>query len=155
MKKLFLTFLLSLFVLPFSYSQELAKKADKRAELEAFKAQKMAYLIAEVAITPDEAAQLFPLYNEMQEKRFLLKMALRNKAKNLKENVKASDEECLKLIDEFLDKEIQDANIEKSYYQRFKRILSPQKLLKLKQADYHFAKELLKKNDQRGSKDQK
>jgi hypothetical protein len=155
MKKLFFTLLFTILVLPFSYSQELPKKADKRAELESFKAKKMAYLIAEVAITPEEAAQLFPLYNEMQEKRFLLKMALRNKSKILKENSKASDEECMNLVDEFLEKEIQDATLEKAYYQRFKRILSPQKLLKLKQADYHFAKELLKKNDQRTSKDQK
>lgn len=122
---------------------------DKSFDLEKFKATKMAYLIQEAGITPEEAAQLTPLYFEMQEKRFKIMMKTRSKAKNMNENCNPGNEECIKMLDEILDNQIEDANIERAYYQKFKKILSPQKILKLKRADFRFAHEMLKQNDRR------
>lgn len=152
MKKNIILFLFSLMAIPYSFSQEDKGGERKHFDLEKFKAEKMAYLIQAVGITPEESAQLFPLYNEMQEKRFKLMMPTRAKARELRKNPNAAGGECLKVVDEILDKQIEEAAIEKAYYQKFKKILSPQKLLKLKQADMHFAREVLRRNDNRQPK---
>lgn len=148
MKKLVLL-LIYLALLPSLFSQEDNNREKKRFDIENFKAQKMAYLIREVGITPEESAQLFPLYNEMQLKRFKLKASSIKSAHAIFKNKNSTDEECMKVLDDLLDREIEMATIEKNYYQKFKKILSPQKLLKLKRADYKFAQEVLKKADQR------
>lgn len=131
------------------FAQNDKPQGKKRFDIENFKAQKMAYLIREVGITPEESAELFPLYNEMTVKRFKLKMEAKRTAKSVFQSVSASDADCLKAIDEVLNSEIEIANLEKTYYQKFKKILSPQKLLKLKRADMQFAQEVIKKIDKR------
>ena len=131
------------------FAQNDKPEGKKRFDIENFKAQKMAYLIREVGITPEESAELFPLYNEMTVKRFKLKMEAKRTAKSVFQNASASDADCLKAIDEVLNSEVEIANLEKTYYQKFKKILSPQKLLKLKRADMQFAQEVIKKIDKR------
>jgi len=124
-------------------------KGPKPFDIEKFNAQKTTYLIQQVGITPEEAALLLPLYNEMQTKRFQLMMATRTKARELRKGQNKKDEDYVRLLDEILDKQIEEANLEKSYYRRFKQILSPEKLFKFKLADMHFAREVLKRADQR------
>lgn len=138
----------------FSLTAQEKGKENRSFDLEKFKAAKMAYLVQEADLTPEEASALSPIYFEMQEKRFKLMMKIRAKSKELRSNSNPSSEECLKAVDEILDNQIEDANIEKAYYQKFKKILPPQKLLKLKHADYHFAQEMLKQNDKRRPKPQ-
>ena len=149
MKKIIILFILLQMTFPQIFCQVEVGRVGKHFDLESFKAQKMAYLVKEVGLTPEESAQLFPLYNDMQEKRFKLKMEMREKVRSLNKKAIQTNDECLKLIDEVLDKQIEEVTIEKAYYQRFKKLLSPQKLFKLKQADFRFAKEMLKKNDKR------
>ncbi|MDD2797210.1 MAG: hypothetical protein PHV20_01315 [Bacteroidales bacterium] len=149
MKKIILLFVSILIVYANSYAQESDNQGKKHFDLENFKAQKMAYLVQQIGITPEESAQFFPLYNEMQEKKFKLKMEAMKNARKIFKKQDPSDEECLKTVDGFLDNEVEIASLEKNYYQKFKKILSPQKLLKLKRADFHFAQEVLKKVDKR------
>ncbi len=124
-------------------------KGAKPFDIEKFNAQKTTYLIQQVGITPEEAALLLPLYNEMQTKRFQLMMATRTKARELRKSQNKKEEDYVRLLDEILDTQIEEANLEKSYYRKFKQILSPEKLFKFKLADMHFAREALKRADQR------
>ncbi|MEI7676496.1 MAG: hypothetical protein WCJ03_06935 [Bacteroidales bacterium] len=149
MKKNIILFILLQMTFPQIFCQVEVGHVGKHFDLENFKAQKQAYLIKEVCLTPEESAQLFPLYNKMQEKRFKLKMEMRENLRTLNKKTNQSNEECLKMIDEVLDKQIQEVTIEKVFYEKFKKVLSPQKLLELKQADFRFAKEMLKKSDNR------
>ncbi|MDP4269541.1 MAG: hypothetical protein Q8909_05390 [Bacteroidota bacterium] len=149
MKRIYLFFILVLMVSLQGFSQNEKKDEHHPLDVDKFNAQKMAYLIQEVGITPEEAAKLFPLYNEMQEKRFKMMKETIDKVRALRKNQNPKDEECLSLLDELLNKQVCEANMEKSYYQKFKKILSPQKVLKLKQADFRFARDVLRKNDQR------
>lgn len=149
MKKITVLFICSVMLLPSLFSQDEMSREKKKFDIENFKAQKMAYLIREVGITPEESGQLFPLYNEMQAKRFKLKAASIKSTREIFQSKNASDEECMKVLDDVLDRDVEIAALEKTYYQKFKKILPPQKLLKLKRADYKFAQEVLKKADQR------
>ena len=149
MKKICTLLILLLAISLQGYSQGEKKEGHSPFDVEKFNAQKMAYLIQEVGITPEEAAQLFPLYNEMQEKRFKMMKETVDKMKALRKNPNPKNEECLSVLDELLNRQVCEANMEKSYYQKFKKILSPQKVLKLKQADFRFAHDMLRRNDQR------
>lgn len=151
MRKFFTLLILLLSICLQGYSQGEKKGGHSPFDFEKFNAQKMAYLIQEVGITPEEAAQLFPLYNEMQAKRFKMMKATHDKMRALRKNQNPKNDECLSVVDELLNNQIAEANLEKSYYQKFKKILSPQKVLKLKQADFRFARDILRKNDQRKS----
>ncbi len=149
MKKVFTLICLLFVSVSFIYAQ--GDKGRPPFDIEKFNAQKMAYLVQEVGITPEESAQLFPLYNEMQAKRFKMMKETHDKSKVLRKNSNAKDDEYLKMVDEILNRQIDEANLEKAYYQKFKRILSPQKVLKLKQADMRFAREILRNADHRKS----
>ncbi|MEG1749355.1 MAG: hypothetical protein RRZ65_07130 [Tannerellaceae bacterium] len=64
----------------------------------------------------------------------------------MKSKKQATDAEYLKAIDACLEVRINEAQLEKEYYEKFKKILSPEKLYKYRRADYKFAREFMRGN---------
>ena len=55
-----------------------------------------------------------------------------------------TDADYNKVIDECLDVEIKEAQLEKEYFERFKKILSPEKVYKYRNAEYKFVRNFMK-----------
>jgi hypothetical protein len=136
--KQLMTAILILFSITF-YGQE-AKK-------EKIKALKIAYITKDLNLSVNEAEKFWPIYNAFDEKQFELRMV---KMRKVRYELKS------KSIDQFSDAEAnlllsQIDNFEDEYYENKKRlvadlrkIISPIKILKLKQAEDNFNKSLLK-----------
>jgi tellurite resistance protein len=115
---------------------------SKRERLEALK---VAYLTQELSLTPEEAQQFWPLYNEMAKKLRDIRKEQRGNRMDAKENFDSmSDAELSAAIDKELAYEQQELDLKKEYNAKFKKILPIKKVAKLHASEKGFRKELLK-----------
>jgi hypothetical protein len=113
---------------------------DPRAR-EKIRAAHAAYITGRLELTSSEAEKFWPVYREYSEKRRALRQELRD------EKIKGADEQ--KLLDLDLKIKQQELDLEKDYSQRLRKIISAEKLLKLRQAEGDFRKLLLRQIQQR------
>ncbi|MDR1330790.1 MAG: hypothetical protein LBK07_01660 [Tannerella sp.] len=97
-----------------------------------------AYITVEAGLTTDEAVEFIPLENEMKDKLFEIGHECRKQNRDLHSKKSPSDEMYLKLIDCNIETRIREAQLEKDYYAKFKKILSPEKLYRYQQAEFKF-----------------
>ena len=148
-KIFFITFVA--FSVLFSFSARAQEgKHHRNFDREKFQAKRNAYITAEVGLTPDEAATFIPLCNELQEKMFEAGRECRRLSKELRQNPEASDADYTKTLDECVNVNLKQAQLEKEYYDKFKKILSPKKLYKYRRAELMFAREFMKGDKDRG-----
>ena len=115
--------------------------------LEQFKAEKRAYLVKEIGLTPAEEKQFFPLYDELQSKKFELNRNVRTEMRRIsRPNTPVSEAEYAASAAAANDLPLQEALLDKEYFEKFKKILSPQKLFLYKKAEMLFAKKILKEH---------
>ena len=110
------------------------------------RAQKIAFITQRMNLTPDEAQVFWPIYNELSQKKDVLNKRRKEitfELKNNKDNY--SDAEKEKLADEYINLKLKDANLDLEYYEKFKKVLSIEKVLRLFQAELAFKGYLLNK----------
>ncbi len=137
MKKYSLLILLLVFSLSFGQNN---KKLDR------IKAIRVAFISNKLDLTSDEAQKFWPIFNQFESKQFdlrLEKKVLINKLKP-ENTTNISDKEMYKLLDESENLENEIQNNRKSFVKNLQGIISPQKILLLKQVEEDFKKELLK-----------
>lgn len=108
---------------------------------ERIRAAHAAYLTERLELTPAEAEKFWPVYREYNEKRRGLRDQMRE-ARN-----KGADEKALLDLD--LRIKEQDLALEKEYTARFEKIISPEKVLKLHQAEADFRRMVLRQIEHR------
>jgi hypothetical protein len=113
---------------------------DPKAE-QKIKAAHAAYITERLELTPEEAEKFWPVYREYAEKRKQIRLQM----KQAKE--KGAPEKDLLDLD--LKVKQQQLDLEKDYSGRLQRVISPQKLMNLKQAEGDFRKLLLRQIQQR------
>lgn len=119
----------------------------QESKKEKIKALKIAYITKDLNLSSSEAEKFWPVYNAFEEKQFDLKMV---KMRKVRQELKS------KPVEQFSDAEAnalltQIDNLDQESYQNKKKlvadlrkIISPIKILKLKQAEDNFNKTLLK-----------
>lgn len=129
-----------------SYAQE--KKQENRNEKhfdrEAFQAKRNAFITAEVGLTPEEAAKFIPLCDEYRQKRFEVGHDCRRLTREMYKKTSPTEADYIQVIDECLQVGIREAQLEKQYYEQFKKILSPEKLYKYRNAENKFARHFIR-----------
>lgn len=114
---------------------------SKRERLEALK---VAYLTEKLSLTPEEAQQFWPLYNNLEDKLRDIRKQQRGNRSDAKQNFDSmSDADVIKAIDQELALEQKELDLKKEYNERFKKILPIKKVAKLYAAEHGFRKELL------------
>jgi hypothetical protein len=132
----------------FAVAQE-EKDQKQKFDKQSFQARRNAYITAEAGLTADEAAAFIPLDNELKQKQFDSGRECRRRNRESRAKKQLSDDACLKLIDCNIETRIKEAQLEKEYYEKFKRILPPQKLYKYQQADFKFMREFMREGERR------
>lgn len=121
------------------YSQETKK--------EKIKALKIAYITKDLNLSSSEAEKFWPVYHSFDDKQYQLRMVKMRKVKrDLKskpiENL--SDAEANLLLNQIDDLEDEAYQNRKKLMAELRKIITPVKILKLKQAEDDFNKSLLK-----------
>ena len=126
----------------------------KRAEFEELKAKRAEFMTQAMNLTADEAKVFWPLYNELQEKKFELNRQLRKTlyefAKSEKEGKTHTENEYKDMVDLCVQSKIKEAKLDDDYVAKFIKIISYEKIYRYQQAELQFARQML---DQRRDHD--
>lgn len=114
-------------------------------------AAKIAFITQKLDISPEQATQFWPIYNQFEEKRRKILHQLRDLSREGKENL--TDEKATQLIASKFTLQQELLNAEKEYAKKFAEILSPKQSYLLQEADRDFVRHLFRLNRQRGKED--
>lgn len=155
MNKIFFITFVAISVL---FSSKVLAQGDKQHrhfDKEAFLAKRNAFITAEVGLTPEEAEAFIPLCNELQQKMFDIGRECRKLTKNLKHKESPTESDYSNVNDECTGVKLKEAALEKEYYEKFKKILSSEKLYKYRRAEYKFARSFMKRPDDKKDENKK
>lgn len=127
-------------------------KKERDFDRKAFETKRNAFITAEVGLTPEEAAEFIPLCEELRRKRFEIGRECRNLSREIRKKEKPTADEYIKAVDKCLDVSIKEAELDKEYYEKFKQILSPEKLYKYRDAEFKFARHFMKGESDSGQR---
>lgn len=110
---------------------------------EEFRQKQKEFITEKAELTPEEAEKFFPIYFELQnKKRELNDKAWKQLHKGKEENL--TDDQYEKILLEVYDLRIASDELDKTYYDKFKAILSPKKIYMVQRAEMRFHRELVK-----------
>lgn len=109
---------------------------------EEFRAKQQAFITEKAELTADEVDKFFPVYFELQDKKRELNGQIWKLLRNKDE--KRTDEQYDNIMLEVYDLRIESDKLDKVYYQKFKKILSPKKIYMVQRAEMRFQRELVK-----------
>ena len=111
---------------------------------EEFRAKQQAYITEKAGLTAQEAEAFFPLFFELQMKKFELE---RNARKDFKKErgVQMTEEECRNFVYKMADTKIEIAKLEREYTEKYLKVLPPCKVRKVQHAEGTFQRDLMKK----------
>ncbi|QCK15867.1 Spy/CpxP family protein refolding chaperone [Mangrovivirga cuniculi] len=118
---------------------------------ERIESARIAYITKKVELTPDQAQQFWPIYNEFLAKRAEMRNELREMrgSKRLKE---MSEKEQTAILNKSLEIKEREAKLEKDYSKKLLKIISPAQLISLQQAEREFKELLLERIGDRANK---
>lgn len=123
---------------------------DKRQEKEEFiKAQKVAFISTELALTPKEAEVFWPVYNEYEAEIEAIRKERRGYLKELEDIDNITEDRAYELTKLLFETEQAENGIRLKYLDKFAEVLGKKKAAKVFMAEEKFKRHLLKilKND--------
>lgn len=145
--KLLVIIILLLSIHSFAQSQMEEKKEQIRT-------LKVGFITNELALTADEAAKFWPIYNAYDDKQFEIR---HQKMKAFKQRMdvdldKMSEKEASALLTQMENNEDDLYQLRKKFINNLKNILPSVKIIKLKKAEDDFNRKLLQQYRNRGPK---
>lgn len=111
---------------------------------EQFREKQKQYFVDKAGLTKDEAAKFFPLYFELQDKKFSYNKEMWSKIRKTKEGKNITDAEYSRLTEDVIKTRITIDELELEYLRKYKKVLSPKKIYDIQRAEMKFSRELLK-----------
>jgi len=116
------------------------------ARWEKMKAEKVAFLTTQLALTSAEAEKFWPIYNEMEKQRWDAQKArreLENKVSEAEESL--SENEVIKLTREFAGSMAKEGALMSGYNEKLLKVIPAKKVLKLYKAENEFRMNMIRK----------
>jgi hypothetical protein len=130
-----------LMMVPVVFSQGNPKNHQQR--LNEIRQKKIEFIQQRVPLTPEEAQQFWPLYNEYEQKRWDLMKASRETFQQDR-GLNRKNFDYAEMTENMINFDLIRAQLAKTYYERFKKILPPKTLFQYYVADREFKEWLLK-----------
>lgn len=121
-----------------------AQNRGKSFDLENFKEERARYITREIGLTPTEAKIFIPLSNELMAKKFQLNKSMHSEVNKIRQKDDMTDIDYIKIVDETLEIKLKEAELDKEYYLKFKKILPPEKLYKYQKAELKFMRTVIR-----------
>lgn len=116
---------------------------------EEFRAKQKVYITEKAELTKEEAAKFFPVYFELLDR----KKQLNDEAWKLirdGKNENTTEAKYGEILDGIYDARIASDRLDKTYLEKFKKILSYKKIYLVQKAEMRFHRELLKDVNRKG-----
>ena len=137
-------FLFSIILL---FTGQVLKAQDNRKERwEKIRSEKVSFLTDKLALTPTEAQKFWPIYNELESKRWEAQKCRRDLEVKVKEAEESlSDKEVIQLTRDYAGNMQKEGALMVKYNEEFLKILPPQKVLILYKAENEFRMYMIQK----------
>lgn len=138
MKKIIITSLLFSLCLGSLWSQEQRPSGELRQRLEAMK---VAFITEKIGLSPEQAQQFWPLYNDYQDQQ----KAVRQKYKPQKRLQLMSDAELKTHLLNSLEQEAELLTLKRTFFETAQSSISIRQIVLLREAEKEFNKEVLRR----------
>lgn len=115
---------------------------DRKQKIESYK---IGFITEKLNLTPAEAQNFWPVYNEYQAKKQDLQKSLAGKYKDYRSSKDGTEKQATELIDSSLNEMQKHLDLAREYYGKLKAVLPPQKIVALFTAERQFRRELLQR----------
>lgn len=105
------------------------------------------FLSKELDLSKEQAREFFPIYDQMDDELQKIGNETRELEKQVLKNDEATDTEIEAASQAVFAQKEKEGKIELEYYEKFKQILEPRQLLKLKSAERRFTQRLLRQHN--------
>lgn len=144
-RKNFLSAVFSLVLVTFSLVSA-AQMGERQEQHRQMEARRIAFLTAELELSPAEAQVFWPVYNEFNRKRDEMMVRHRTARNRLAELDQLTDAQLLELADMEIANMEEMTALRRQYHERFKEILPLRKVVKLYEAERNFNRNLLRES---------
>lgn len=120
--------------------------ADRSRWLSEIRTYKHDFLVKELSLTREQQRDFFPLYDDMEDEVERINSETRELEIKAVDNTDASDLEIENAARTIFEQKRAEGQVEMTYFEKFKEILTPQQLLRLKNTERKFTQELVKQH---------
>lgn len=143
---LFLTALVILIPGNEIFAQKHSHNKSHKEKREKWRTEKIAFITDKVDLTPEEAQAFWPVYNELEQKRWDAQSTRRHLERKVREAEESlSEKEIIKLTREFAGSLEKESDLYVRYNEKFLEVLPPHKVLKLYKAENEFKMYMIRK----------
>jgi hypothetical protein len=142
MKKILI---IALFLAGFTALAQDNNQQDAKSKLQA---ARIALITERLGLTPEQAQQFWPIYNEYAEQRRQIQQEFRDTRKGLDLN-KLTEEQSRALIKARMDGKQRQLNLETKYSDRLMDVINTRQLMALKKAEDDFRAMIIRRIEQR------
>lgn len=147
MKVKILINILFLTVCIFCANAQQKNDVDRQSKITCFKEKNAEYLKQELKLTDKEATAFIPLVNELMDKKYEVNRKSRMYMKTLNRKKDKADDDYKTAINSMLNSQLQEAQLQKEYYQKFMDVLPLEKVYNYYQVEMKFMRNMLDKKD--------
>ena len=129
----------------------------QRASFEEFQKMKLDFIVKEMELNDAEIAKFTPVYKELSAERIALYAKYRdnNRIKRAMRNgEQVADSTMQRISRDDAQLQVEDAQLEIKYQEKFEAILSPQQIIKLHEAEQKFRDDIMSRR-QNGRRNQR
>lgn len=119
---------------------------DRQKYLGEMRQFKHDFLVKELELTRDQQNAFFPVYDKMEDEVTQVADETRDLEDKVAADEKATDTEIESAARTVFEQKSKEGEIEKTYFEKFKGILSARQLLKLKSAERKFTQQLVRQH---------
>ena len=119
-----------------------AQKKNKYNEKD-FRCKQQIYMTEKAGLTSEEAEKFFPIYFELQDKKKALNKERWSNARKGK-NPETTEKEYEAIIETFFNAEYDLLDLEKEYINKYKKVLTNQKIYMVYKAELKFNRNMMK-----------
>lgn len=144
-----LTLMASISAVVFAHPQENKGKPLPRASFEEFMAQRTHFFIEEMKLNEADSAKFVVVYQQlMKDKGQLMRKyhVDREIWHKIRKGEVLADSVYMRLIENDANLQVEDAQLERSYVERFAKVLSPRQLFEYRQAEKKFRSNFMKRD---------
>ena len=123
-----------------------AQKSSHAEKLEKYRSEKVAFLTSKLDLNSNEAQKFWPVYNQLEKEKWEIQKSRRAIEEKIRDaEASLSEAEIIKLTRDFAGSMQKEADIMIKYNEKFLKLLPPQKVLNLYQAENEFRVYMIKK----------
>ncbi len=127
------------------------KEKIRKEKWEQFRKMKHDFFVQKLQLTDEQADKFFPLYDEMEQKRFELGRDIRRECRRInKEESAITEAEYQAVAEQLAALRVKEVTLEQEYYSKFCTILNPKQQYIYHSCEPDFHKQIIqKKSDEK------